>query len=145
MNTTTTEIAPDQQAQACKKITKLRAEIDICDAQIVDRLAYRLDCVKTIGEIKRSMNMTVHDPSRESSQLSRLVHLALDNNIPPEQVVVPFLTIIQMSRKAQNGAKVENKSPIMPKLCIVHGWRTCGIEIPESAVRVCPTCLMPLL
>ena len=141
---TTTETAPDEQTRARKQIARLRQEIDICDNQIVDRLACRLAYVKAIGGIKSGANLAVHDPARETSQLSRLVHLARLNNIPPEQVIIPFMAIIHLSKQAQNGTKVEDKSPIVPKLCLIHKWRTCGIEVPESVVRVCPTCHSPL-
>src|SRR3972149_5061968 len=127
MNTSIAETVSDPQIQAHKQIAEFRQEIDICDAQIVDRLAYRLACVKAIGEIKCGANMAVHDPTRESSQFSRLVHLARLNNIPPEQVIIPFMAIVQLSRQAQNGARVEDKSPIVPKLCLIHKWRTCCI------------------
>lgn len=141
---TTLEITTDQLTQAHEQIEEFRREIDVVDAKMVANIAKRLSLVRKIGEIKRNANLSVHDPARESSQFAHYVHLAKLNHVSPEQVVIPFMAIIHLSRQAQNGTKVIDNSPIVPKLCLLHGWRTCGIEVPESAIRVCPTCHTPL-
>lgn len=141
MNTTT---VPDQESQAHEQIERLRLAIDECDEGIVRHLAQRHALVKAIGEIKRNANLSVHDPARESSQFSRYVHIAKLNHVSPEQVIAPFRTIINLSKQAQYDTQMVNTEPIVPKFCLPCGWRTCGVEVPESDVRVCPACRSPL-
>lgn len=50
-----------------------RDKIDAIDAQLVELLSQRSQCVIEIGKIKRERNLPVYDPKREKDILNRLV------------------------------------------------------------------------
>jgi|GEM_PF-4189669 len=55
MNETNVATKPLGQEEACKRIERLRQEIDAYNSMLVQLLAGRFACVKKIGEIKRSV------------------------------------------------------------------------------------------
>lgn len=124
-------------------IANERAHIDCLDCQIARLLCTRHIHVMAVGKIKAEHHICVHDPLRESRQLEALRAISKEHNVPESTVIFPFRAIINLSR-ARQGER--DGGPIVPKTCMIHHWRTAGIESPDgSGVRVCPACLMPLV
>lgn len=119
-----------------------RHNIDQIDAQIAKLLCKRFGHVKLVGEVKMRHKMKVHDQNREANQMSVLTSIAKENGVPQTVILFPFRMIIGASRFVQG-----EKAPggIMPKTCMLCGWRTAGIDSPDGlGLRVCPVCRMPL-
>jgi chorismate mutase/prephenate dehydratase len=58
-----------------EEIKRLRAEIDVIDEEILRLLNKRAKLAKSIGEIKKQLNLEIHSPEREREVIDRLVKL----------------------------------------------------------------------
>ena len=126
-----------------RHIVEKREKIDAIDRQIAELICKRFKLVKDIGSIKHEHKLTIHDPSRESRQMSLLGGLAREHNVPHGVVVFPFKMVTIMSRQTQGEKRTEH---ITPRYCWSCEWRTCGLDDPGgSSFRICPRCSMPLL
>jgi chorismate mutase / prephenate dehydratase len=78
-------------------IPQLRESIDALDREILELVARRLELVMKVGEVKRSLGLTVHDPARERDLLERVAAAAA----PPLTAAMAqriFQCIIEESR-----------------------------------------------
>ena len=66
------------------RLQRLRASIDNIDAALIHMLAERFRCTQEVGHLKAEFDMPASDPSRESTQISRLRSLAEDAQLDPE-------------------------------------------------------------
>jgi chorismate mutase/prephenate dehydratase len=55
-----------------EEIKRLRAEIDVIDEEILKLLNKRAKLAKSIGEIKKQLNLEIHSPEREREVIDRL-------------------------------------------------------------------------
>ena len=126
-----------------EQIHAKRAEIDEIDRHIAELICKRFGLVKEIGAIKQEHHLAVHDPTRESQQMSVLSGIARQHNVPQSVIVFPFKMMMIMSRQAQGEKHAER---ITRRFCWSCEWRTCGLDDPNgSGFRICPRCNMPLL
>jgi chorismate mutase len=54
-------------------IADWRDEIDAVDKQLVELLNKRAECALAIGKIKRTMDLPIYDPNRESTVLRQVM------------------------------------------------------------------------
>lgn len=65
------------------QLAEYRAQIDECDAQLVQLLARRFAVTEKIGELKARAHLPAADPAREKVQLARLRALAAAQGLDP--------------------------------------------------------------
>lgn len=69
--------------QAYAELEEIRSSIDNIDAALVHILAERFKCTKRVGRLKAEHDMAPADPGRESRQITRLRHLAVEADLDP--------------------------------------------------------------
>jgi len=84
-----------------EEIAPLRDEINRLNAEIVDKLAERVNVAIEIGEVKHRHGMPVVDLSREEKVLNQARALAEDARIDPIGVEKVFRAIIELCTQAE--------------------------------------------
>ena len=84
------------------EVSDWRIEIDDIDEKILKLLNERAVCALGIGEIKKRLNMRIHDPEREKMIMQRLTGLN-QGPLTDEGVRRVFERIIDESRKLEKG------------------------------------------
>ena len=79
-------------------IVELRNQIDKIDDEILDLFLKRLECVQSIGKIKKTYSLDILDKSREKTILKRLTE---KSDKYRREISNLFLTIIEISRGIQ--------------------------------------------
>jgi chorismate mutase len=92
-----------------RSLEDLRSEIDELDQRLFALLAQRMVVVKTIGEVKRSLEMPISDPVREALLKARLKNLA-SGILEPWHVEELASVIIRISRELQTESNRDSKS-----------------------------------
>ncbi len=82
-------------------IPELRNRIAEVDAEIVGRVAERVELARRIGELKRESGGATMDPEREAAVIRRAVEHAREHGLPPEPVRELFWTLMGLCRNAQ--------------------------------------------
>ena len=54
-------------------LDELRAEIDLIDAQIVELIKKRMQCVHGVGKLKKDANSHIFVPERESQLIEKVL------------------------------------------------------------------------
>ncbi len=65
------------------ELERYREEIDAIDAQIIELLARRRDCVDGITGVKLATDLKAHQPERMNQVISSRRQLATQNNLDP--------------------------------------------------------------
>lgn len=78
-------------------IEELREKIDTLDSSIMEALTNRMKIIEEIGLYKKENNITILQPDRWESILSRVTEEARENNLPVELVERVFKAIHQAS------------------------------------------------
>lgn len=86
------------------EVQRLRAEIDRIDQEVLRVLAERARVVLRIGERKKVVGLSIHDPGREQELLDRLVGQATDP-LDRELVLAVFRTIVTECRRLEAGGR----------------------------------------
>ena len=81
-------------------MTKLRAQIDSIDAQILKLYEERMDVVREIGRYKMENNLPVYDASREDAKLEE-VFANITNEDYADGAAQLFITLMQASKELQ--------------------------------------------
>jgi chorismate mutase len=84
-----------------EEIEGLRREINRLNAEIVEKLAERVEVAMRIGEVKRRHGRPVVDKSRESKVYQQIQELAHGKGIDSEGVVRVFREIIKLCTEAE--------------------------------------------
>ncbi len=82
----------------------LRREFDEIDAEIIALLERRLQVSGEMGELKRQLDLTIYDPSRESQVLEHLkIHLKDQRLLPLIKRI--YTCIFEASKEVQKKSK----------------------------------------
>jgi chorismate mutase len=84
-----------------EEIEGLRREINRLNAEIVEKLAERVEVALRIGEVKRRHGRPIVDMSRESKVYEHVQELAQGKGIDSEGVVRVFREIIRLCTEAE--------------------------------------------
>jgi len=84
-----------------EEIEWLRREINRLNAEIVEKLAERVEVALRIGEVKRRHGRPIVDMSRESKVYQHVQELAQGKGIDSEGVVRVFREIIRLCTEAE--------------------------------------------
>jgi chorismate mutase len=84
-----------------EEIEGLRREINRLNAEIVEKLAERVEIALRIGEVKRRHGRPIVDMSRESKVYQHVQELAQGKGIDSEGVVRVFREIIRLCTEAE--------------------------------------------
>jgi chorismate mutase len=84
-----------------EEIEGLRREINRLNAEIVEKLAERVEVTMRIREVKRRHGRPVEDKSRESKVYQQIQELAQGKGIDSEGVVRVFREIIRLCTEAE--------------------------------------------
>jgi chorismate mutase len=77
-----------------------RAKIDSLDEQIVQLISQRAQAAKAIGELKRTTNLPVYEPSREQAVFDH-VRAANPGPLPDAEILHIYERIIDVMRTLQ--------------------------------------------
>jgi chorismate mutase len=77
-----------------------RSKIDSLDEQIVQLISQRAQAAKAIGDLKRTANLPVYEPSREQHVLSH-VRAANPGPLPDAELLHIYERIIDVMRTLQ--------------------------------------------
>jgi chorismate mutase len=77
-----------------------RNRIDELDEQIVQLISQRAEAAKAIGELKRTANLPVYEPSREQHVLSH-IRAANPGPLPDAEILHIYERIIDVMRTLQ--------------------------------------------
>jgi prephenate dehydratase (EC 4.2.1.51) len=103
-----------------EEIKRLRAEIDVIDEEILKLLNKRAKLAKSIGEIKKQLNLEIHSPEREREVIDRLVKLNKElygEEFPSEAVKHVFREIMSACLSLEKELRV---AYIGPKATFTH-------------------------
>ena len=84
-----------------EELEGLRGEINRLNAEIVEKLAERVEVALRIGEVKRRHGRPIVDMSRESKVYQQVQELAQGKGIDSEGVVRVFREIIRLCTEAE--------------------------------------------
>lgn len=84
-----------------EEIEGLRREINRLNAEIVEKLAERVEVALRIGEVKRRHGRPIVDMSRESKVYQHVQELAQGKGIDSEGVVRVFREVIRLCTEAE--------------------------------------------
>lgn len=79
----------------------LRDQIMALDEELIGLLGRRLELVREIGKVKRTLGLQVLDPEREASVVRRAAASARDRGVDPELVRDVYWRIIDHARGIQ--------------------------------------------
>jgi chorismate mutase / prephenate dehydratase len=79
----------------------LRKQIDDLDTRIVKLIAERMEISREIGKEKKEIGKAIHDKAREQLVLEKVKHLALDLNLPPEEIEKVYRQFFSISKALQ--------------------------------------------
>lgn len=82
-------------------LSRIRAAIDGVDDEMVLLLAKRRSLVLRLAEIKKNIDMPIHDPRRERRLVSRAKALGASRGLQKRFVETIFQLIIANSKKIQ--------------------------------------------
>ena len=87
-------------------LDELRAEIDLIDAQIVELIKKRMQCVHGVGKLKKDANSHIFVPERES-QLIEKVLLHNSAMLPGERIALAHdaQIMVQYGNAIKKGGK----------------------------------------
>jgi len=86
------------------EVEALRAEIDRIDQELLGVLVKRAEVVLRVGERKKVVGLSIHDPRREQEVLDRLV-AQTEAPLDHELVLKVFRTIVAECRRLEAGAR----------------------------------------
>ncbi len=118
------------------KISDLRKEIDVIDSQLLVLLDQRAGIVAQVGEVKRSMDKQIHDPSRETTILNRIIkepHV----NLRDAEVHSLFQKLIEYYRSIEKVQTLRNSAQLPTHLKVgFYGFGlisgSIGLSLAES-------------
>ena len=85
-------------------LQEARNHIDALDQELVALLARRTELVLRAGRAKAELNLPVHDPERETTQLQARRSWAADAGLDAQGVEEVFRAVLRSSRSAQGSA-----------------------------------------
>ncbi|TRO48934.1 chorismate mutase [Candidatus Bathyarchaeota archaeon] len=85
-----------------EQISQLRYKIDDIDNQILVLLQQRVEICKTIGLLKKKLNMSIQDSSREAYVYNQLKLKAKDLGLDSEEINSIYHQIINMCSAVQS-------------------------------------------
>ena len=91
-------------------LNDIRKQIDSIDKQLLDLLAQRVDCVHTVGEIKKKEGLQIYAPEREELLLQKLVGMA-DEKIPEKSVRAIYREIMSCALALEDDLKIAYLGP----------------------------------
>ena len=91
-------------------LNDIRKQIDTIDKQLLDLLAQRVDCVHTVGEIKKKEGLQIYAPEREELLLQKLVAMA-DDKIPEKSVRAIYREIMSCALALEDDLKIAYLGP----------------------------------
>lgn len=83
-------------------IDKLRREIDKIDQELIHLLEQRNRLSRDIGHLKKTPQMEIKDPGRESELFARLEKLAGDHNLDRDFIFKVWRNILDESYRVQS-------------------------------------------
>ncbi len=92
---------PEKDSSAGLDLTRLRAEIERVDREIVERVAERVRLAREVGKAKRAAGLPTLDPAREAAVVRSAGALAREAGLVDEEMRTLFWHLIGLSRRAQ--------------------------------------------
>lgn len=86
------------------EVERLRLEIDRIDREILRVLGERAAVVLRVGERKKIVGLSIHDPRREQELLDRLIEQA-EAPLDRQLVHTVFKTIVSECRRLEAGVR----------------------------------------
>ncbi|MFH1853272.1 MAG: chorismate mutase [Candidatus Neomarinimicrobiota bacterium] len=82
------------------RLQVLRDEINVLDAELIQRLTRRLEVARQIGQMKAELNLPIYDPAREQEILAKLEQ---DIDLPEHRWALRqiYLAIFAAAREIQ--------------------------------------------
>jgi len=130
--------------QTRAQIATLRGEIDKIDANWLQLLLKRADCIQQIGALKRHSGKPVRDTERELSQIHQ-IKKACDDAGRPE--LLPYVLLVQRVI-VEGSVRLQGNSDAVihgVKYCMFCEWTTSGVTEPPLNWPTCIRCHMPLI
>jgi chorismate mutase / prephenate dehydratase len=94
-----------------ENLENLRDQIDLIDAQLIEKLNARMEIVKKVGELKRSNQAIIYRPEREKAILDRLK--SLNQGLLNDQAIEAiFQEIFAVSRNIELPERVSYLGPV---------------------------------
>ena len=84
-----------------EEVEGLRAEIDRLNADIMEKIAERVQVARQIGEVKRRHGLPIVDRRREAKVYERIRESARERGLDPEGVARVFREIIRLCTEVQ--------------------------------------------
>ncbi|MFT5906040.1 MAG: chorismate mutase/prephenate dehydratase [Cryomorphaceae bacterium] len=91
-------------------LNDIRKKIDSIDSQLLNLLAQRVDCVHTVGEIKKKEGLQIYAPEREELLLQKLVTMS-DGKIPEKSVRAIYREIMSCALALEDDLKIAYLGP----------------------------------
>ena len=91
-------------------LNNIRKKIDAIDSQLLDLLAQRVDCVHTVGQIKKKEGLQIYAPEREELLLQKLVKMAGDR-VPEKSVRAIYREIMSCALALEDDLKIAYLGP----------------------------------
>ncbi|MBC8215159.1 MAG: chorismate mutase [Candidatus Marinimicrobia bacterium] len=88
------------QMKADNTLQTLREKIDEIDQEILDLLVQRMEVARSVGDIKKQIEMAVEDKDREQAILNRLYGLT-DDPLTRKQIKRIFTSIFHTAKDVQ--------------------------------------------
>jgi len=92
---------PEKDSSAGLDLSRLRAEIERIDREIVERVAERVRLAREVGRAKRAAGLPTLDPAREAAVVRSAGALAREAGLVDEEMRALFWHLIGLSRRAQ--------------------------------------------
>ncbi len=91
-------------------LNDIRKQIDAIDKQLLDLLSQRVDCVHTVGEIKKKEGLQIYAPEREELLLQKAVAMA-EGKIPEKSVRAIYREIMSCALALEDDLKIAYLGP----------------------------------
>lgn len=85
------------------ELSRIRADIERVDYEIIERIAERVRLARAVGETKHAAGLATIDHAHEAAVVRRAVERARQAGVPQEDAVRQiFWLLIGLCRRAQN-------------------------------------------
>ena len=91
-------------------LNDIRTRIDEIDAQLLQLLNQRADCVHVVGEIKKKEGLQIYAPEREESLLRKLSAMS-DGRLPEKSIRAIYREIMSAALALEDDLKIAYLGP----------------------------------
>ena len=91
-------------------LNDIRQRIDAIDAQLIELLNQRADCVHVVGDIKKKEGLQIYAPEREESLLQKLTAMS-DGRLPEKSIRAIYREIMSAALALEDDLKIAYLGP----------------------------------